>query len=113
MDVGEHPVVLLVTDSDRLSGTQSFTLTVKVNDAPSFASTPVTTATQGMLYTYAITTTDPDLPYGDVLTITAPTLPAWLALTDHDDDTATARRRLPARRHRPIWIVATTGSCCG
>ena len=59
------------------------------NVAPAFTSAPVTTATQGVLYTYAITTTDPDLPYGDVLTVTAPTLPAWLTLTDHGNGTAT------------------------
>jgi len=60
------------------------------NYAPSFTSTPVTTAVQGVLYTYAITTTDPDLPHGDVLTVTAPTtLPAWLTLTDHGNGTAT------------------------
>ena len=42
-----------------------------------------------MTYTYAITTTDPDLPYGDVLTVTAPVKPAWLTLTDHGNGTAT------------------------
>ncbi len=89
-DVGEHAVVLQVTDSGGLSDTQAFTVTVaNVNDAPSFTSAPVTTAIQGVLYTYAITTTDPDLAYGDVLTITAPTLPAWLTLTDNGDGTAT------------------------
>jgi len=62
---------------------------VPLNRAPAFTSTPVTTATQGVLYTYAITTTDPDLPYGDALTVTAPVKPAWLTLTDHGNGTAT------------------------
>jgi uncharacterized repeat protein (TIGR01451 family) len=89
-DVGDHPVVLRVADSGGLSDTQSFTVTVaNVNDAPAFTSAPVTTATQGVTYTYAVAATDPDLPYGDALTITAPTLPAWLTLTDHGDGTAT------------------------
>jgi len=79
-----------VTDSGGLTDTQSFTVTVaNVNDAPAFTSAPVTAATQGVTYTYAVAATDPDLPYGDALTITAPTLPAWLTLTDHGDGTAT------------------------
>jgi uncharacterized repeat protein (TIGR01451 family) len=89
-DVGEHPVVLRVTDSIGLSDTQSFTITVaNVNDAPFFTSTPVTTATQGAAYSYAVAAGDPDLPYGDALTISATTLPAWLTLTDHGNGTAT------------------------
>ena len=88
-DVGGHPVVLRVSDSGGLTDTQSFTLTVaNVNDAPAFTSAPVTAAVQGLLYTYAVAATDPDLPYGDVLTVTAPTLPTWLTLQDHGDGTA-------------------------
>jgi large repetitive protein len=48
----------------------------------------VTTAAQKVAYTYAVTARDPDLLYGDALTITATTLPAWLTLTDHNDGTA-------------------------
>ncbi|MBN1921452.1 MAG: DUF11 domain-containing protein, partial [Anaerolineae bacterium] len=89
-DVGAHAVVLRVTDSAGLTATQSFTVTVaNVNDAPAFTSMPVTTAAPGLLYTYAITATDPDLLWGDALTLTASTLPDWLALTDHGDGTAT------------------------
>ncbi len=89
-DVGQHPVALQVTDLDDLTATQTFTITVSnVNDPPSFTSAPVTAATQDALYTYAVTATDPDLAYGDVLAITAPTLPAWLTLTDKGDGTAT------------------------
>jgi uncharacterized repeat protein (TIGR01451 family) len=89
-EVGEHPVVLQVADSGGLTATQAFTITVaNVNDAPAFTSTPPLTATQDIPYTYTITTTDPDLAYGDALTVTAPTLPAWLTLQDHGDGTAT------------------------
>ncbi len=89
-DVGDHAVVLHVTDSEGLMDTQSFTITVAyLNDAPFFTSTPVTTATQNVLYTYAVTADDPDLTWGDVLTITAPTRPAWLTFTDNGDGTAT------------------------
>ena len=88
-DVGQHAVMLQVRDTAGLTATQSFTLAVaNVNDAPQFASTPITTATQGLTYTYLITVADPDLTYGDVLTFTAPTLPAWLALTTTGNGTA-------------------------
>ena len=66
----------------------SFT-TANVNDAPFFTSTPVTTATEGTPYTYTVTVDDPDLLWGDVLTLTAPTLPAWLTLAEQGDVTAT------------------------
>ncbi len=56
------------------------------NTAPSFTSVPTLAGTVGVLYTYNITTTDPD---GDPMTITAPTKPAWLTLTDNGNGTAT------------------------
>ena len=46
--------------------------------APTFTSTPSTTALVGQAYTYNITTTDLD---GDTMTLAAPTLPGWLTLT--------------------------------
>jgi VCBS repeat-containing protein len=66
------------------------TLTIDVtpvNDTPSFSSTAVTTATEDSAYSYNIATIDLDT--GASLIITAPTLPAWLTLTDHGDGTAT------------------------
>ncbi len=56
------------------------------NTAPHFTSAPVLAATVGSVYTYNVTATDPD---GDPLSITAPTLPSWLTLTDHGNGTAT------------------------
>ncbi|MEW5830809.1 MAG: clostripain-related cysteine peptidase [Chloroflexota bacterium] len=56
------------------------------NTAPHFTSTPVLAATVGSAYTYNVTASDPD---GDPLSITAPTLPSWLTLTDHGNGTAT------------------------
>lgn len=58
-------------------------------NAPYFTSTPVTQAVPGLSYSYAVTATDPDLAYGDILAITAPTLPSWLLLVDNGDGTAT------------------------
>ncbi|MFO1351233.1 MAG: Ig-like domain-containing protein [Gammaproteobacteria bacterium] len=54
------------------------------NQAPAFTSTAPTTATVGSPYTYAVSATDPD---ANALTLSAPTLPAWLTLTDHGDGT--------------------------
>ncbi len=56
---------------------------------PAFSSTEVTTATAGTAYTYNITTTDNETTDGASPVITAPTLPAWLSLTDNSDGTAT------------------------
>ncbi|OQY18304.1 MAG: hypothetical protein B6I35_13235, partial [Anaerolineaceae bacterium 4572_32.2] len=87
-EVGEHGVELRVEDAASAAGTQAFTVTVgNANDAPLFTSAPLTAATEDIAYTYHITATDADA--GDVLTITAPILPGWLALTDNGDGTAT------------------------
>ncbi|HDQ71540.1 MAG TPA: PKD domain-containing protein, partial [Chloroflexi bacterium] len=86
-DVGEHAVELFVEDSGGLTDTQSFTITVhNVNDPPIFVSKPVTETTQDAVYTYTVVAEDVDI--GDTLTITAPTLPGWLQLSDHGDGTA-------------------------
>src|SRR5690606_3206055 len=58
-----------------------------VNQAPAFATTPVQQAVAGEPYAYEVAASDPD---GDPLTISASSvLPAWLALQDHGDGTAT------------------------
>ncbi len=56
------------------------------NHAPAFTSTAPTTTNTGQAFTYNITTTDAD---GDVMSITAPTLPAWLTFVDHGGGSAT------------------------
>ncbi len=86
--LGPHDVTLQVTDLAGTDDIQSFTITVS-NDPPSFTSTAVTGVSAGATYTYDITTTDPNLPGGDSLTIIANTKPAWLTLTDYGDGTAT------------------------
>jgi hypothetical protein len=71
------------------SNTATVTITIAaVNDAPAFTSTPVITATEDAAYRYDVTATDVDNALAD-LTITAPTLPGWLTLTDNGDGTAT------------------------
>ncbi|HEX6994208.1 MAG TPA: FG-GAP-like repeat-containing protein [Gammaproteobacteria bacterium] len=89
-DIGDHDVVLDVTDASGAAAQQAYTITVSAaapgNSAPSFTSSPVESATQGSAYTYAIQAADPDA--GDTLTISAPTVPAWLTLSDNGDGTA-------------------------
>ena len=75
--LGNHAVVLRVSDGT-VAVNQSFTITVKnANDAPTITSTAVTTASEDMAYSYTFTVNDVDV--GDTLTLSAPTLPAWLS----------------------------------
>ncbi len=59
-----------------------------VNDTPAFISTPVISVNEDNLYTYSITTSDPD-DAGNYLTISALTKPDWLKLTYYNNGTAT------------------------
>jgi len=80
---GDHPVTLRVEDPDGLFDTQSYTISVAEppNRAPSFTSTPITSATSTLNYSYQATATDPD---GDALAFTLVSGPAGLTV-----DTAT------------------------
>jgi hypothetical protein len=93
-------VTLRVTDngSPPLNTNQTFTINVgNANDAPSFTSTPVTAATEDALYTYNVTTADPD---GGSRTISAPTLPSWLSLASVNSSNGTATLRgTPTQAH--------------
>src|SRR5690606_27889080 len=84
-ELGDHDVVLDVTDANGLTAQQAFTISIAAVAPPTFDSAPVTSATADAAYEYAIVATDPQ---GDALTITATALPDWLALTDNGDGTA-------------------------
>jgi len=87
-NVGVTSIVINVEDQDGANSNQNFTLTVNnVNDQPVFTSNAVTAALQDNLYTYNITTSDPDA--GDTRDITATQLPGWLNLQDNGNGTAT------------------------
>ena len=61
-DVGEHTVVLEVSDG-YATGQQSFKIVVKrANRAPAITSKPVVDAAEGATYSYTIQTADPDDP---------------------------------------------------
>ncbi|WP_346347947.1 beta strand repeat-containing protein, partial [Shewanella hafniensis] len=77
-DVGAHPVLLRVTDTDGLTAEQSFSITVtNINDAPTISSTAITAATQDAAYSYTFAASDTDV--GDTLTLSAVTKPSWLS----------------------------------
>ncbi len=84
--VPDQVVALVVTDSGLATDTQTFEMVIEnTNDAPSFTSIPNLYGVAGSPYAYDVTTEDPD---ADAVTITAPTLPAWLGLVDNADGTA-------------------------
>jgi len=84
-DVGSHNVTLEVEDGRGGMDTQTFTIDVVANQPPTFNSTPGTDAGVNRPYSYLAETSDPD---SDALTISAPTVPAWLAFSDNGDGTA-------------------------
>ncbi|WP_318258739.1 putative Ig domain-containing protein [Geobacter anodireducens] len=73
-------VIVAVTDTKFNRTTQSFTITVtdgKVNQAPVIASSPVTSATEGALYSYQVVASDPN---GDSLTYALTTAPSGMSI---------------------------------
>ncbi|WP_462181916.1 Ig-like domain-containing protein [Pseudoalteromonas gelatinilytica] len=76
-DVGAHAVAVVVSDALNASDKQDFVINVaNVNDKPTITSTPVTTATEGELYSYKLTAIDVDL--NDSITYSGLNLPTWL-----------------------------------
>ena len=76
---GVNGVTVRATDAGGLFATQSYTVLVaELNRAPSIVSTPPTTATEGVLYTYDVEATDPNS--GDVLTFSLDSAPAGMAI---------------------------------
>jgi poly(3-hydroxybutyrate) depolymerase len=79
--VGSHPVTLSVNDGT-VSTNQSWTIIVSAaggggNSPPVITSTPVTTATVGVAYSYQVTATDAD---GDTLAYTLNTAPSGMTI---------------------------------
>ncbi|MEM7220843.1 MAG: cadherin domain-containing protein [Pseudomonadota bacterium] len=86
---GSDQYTLTIEVSDGVA-TVSETVTIDINDineAPTFSSSAITTATEDVLYSYLITATDVD--DGDTPNFSAITLPAWLTLVDNGNGTAT------------------------
>ncbi|MCU7919309.1 MAG: putative Ig domain-containing protein [Candidatus Thiodiazotropha sp. (ex Epidulcina cf. delphinae)] len=77
--LGSQAVSVQVDDGNGGSATQSFTVTVSTtpNTAPTITSTPVTTATEGVAYSYDVNATDAD---GDTLSYSLTTAPAGVTI---------------------------------
>ena len=85
---GPNTLTFTATDAINHSTTASYVLTV--NSPTTFSSTPPTgNLAVGQLYTYNITLSDPDVPFGDVIGVEGTTIPTWLTLTDNGNGTAT------------------------
>ncbi len=78
------------------------------NNPPSFTSTAITSATVDATYAYNITTTDADA--GDVLTISATTIPAWLSLTDNGNGTASLSGTPAAASTDNVTLAVSDGT---
>ena len=86
---GPLTVTVRISDQEERSPAPhvSFAVTVtSVEDAPQYTSLAVLAATQDAAYTYNVVASDGD---GDAVTMTAPTLPAWLTFTPGAPGTAT------------------------
>jgi uncharacterized repeat protein (TIGR01451 family) len=84
--IGRHQIDETLTLDD--DAPTAVSVLVGTNSTPVFTSLPVTSVDEDAPYIYDITTFDDDLVQGDNLGITAPTLPAWLNLTDNGDASA-------------------------
>lgn len=105
-----NPVVLQVSDGTT-SVQQAFSVAVVQsggNTAPQITSTPITQASAGTIYNYAITATDAD---GHALAISSTELPAWLTLTDAGNGTATLGGTVPftGLQSHPVTLTVSDG----
>ena len=76
---GSEQITFIATDPTSLSHSDDATFTVTpLNDPPLITSAPITGATQGNIYQYQVTATDPDS--NDVLTFSLTTSPGFLSI---------------------------------
>ena len=101
--VGDHSVVLTITDAAGASVTDSFTITVaNTNDAPTISSTAVESVDEDSAYSY--TTVASDVDAGDTVTLTCTTFPNWMSCT------AGALTGTPTNDHVGSWNVVITAT---
>ena len=85
---GDNTFTFVANDQNNQTATRTYH--VVVNTKPQFTSTPVTAATACQTYSYTITGTDVDIPYGDELEFESHSiLPSWLTLVNNANGTAT------------------------
>ncbi len=86
---GDNVYNVQVSVDDGMGGSDVQDISVTVtdaNDAPAITSTAITSVLEDDAYSYTITALDED---ADGVSLSAPTLPAWLSFTDNGDGTAT------------------------
>lgn len=84
--IGSDSFTYTVTDIGGVSVTATVNVTVSIDAPPVFDSAAVTTADEDVEYSYLITASDSD---GDVASITASIVPAWMAFTPGIDGATT------------------------
>jgi hypothetical protein len=101
-DVGDHTVIINVTDIHGATATQNFVITVlNTNDPPVITTTDVTTATEDSLYEVDYDAYDPD-PAGDILTWSLATYASdWLAI----DPATGVLSGAPSNEDVGLWFV--------
>ena len=67
-DIGDHEVLLEVSDGETTVQQQFKVIVERVNKPPVFVSDPITSAKEGAVYEYAVKISDPDDPLADLLT---------------------------------------------
>jgi hypothetical protein len=78
------------TAEDGVGQTTTHEVSLLLNTVPQFTSTPSICDTVGNLYTYNITTVDPDITYGDsvdLIVVSPAPLPSWMSFVDNGDGT--------------------------
>ena len=75
-----YSITILASDEYGNVTEQIVTITVTKNDLPIFTSIPVTNVDESQVYTYSITTSDPD---SEDINVTGSVLPSWLSLTSN------------------------------
>jgi DNA-directed RNA polymerase subunit RPC12/RpoP len=80
-DVGTYWVNITVDDGNGGLDSHNFSLDVQnTNDGPEITSTPLTSATEEVQYSYDVDATDDDLIHGDSLTFSLDTSPAGMTI---------------------------------
>jgi phosphopantetheine adenylyltransferase len=89
-DAGEaHQVTLRVQDEIGLQYERTFTINVQANQAPLFTGeTTRVTAVSGHPFIQTVNASDPDVPLGDQMSISAAQPPNWLQISDMGNGTA-------------------------
>lgn len=84
-DWGQYTVTATAVDGFNETSNRSWKYIV--NDPPQFTSSPITSVVANTAYSYTVTTTDLNIPQGDVVSFHHTTLPAWLTFVDNGDGT--------------------------